>query len=214
MSRLIDEGLEQLTTTLTKMGELAEDVIALSIEGFLEGVDVCEKVHSLSEVLITMSEEIEGRSFELIAKYQPVASDLRMIKSYMKIAYDLERYGRYAWDISFIHKRLHKSKRCVPPEFLILVENMTETVMEMVNTSIKSLKNHDADLAETLAETEERVDESYFKYLDLILGASDAEKGMITTLLVVRYLERIADHATYMGESIIYIATGERKFLR
>jgi len=194
------------------MGEVAEETVVISIEGFPKGLDVSEKVRSLSEILVDMSVDVEDKAFELIAKYQPVASDLRIIKSYTKIAHDLERYGRYAWDISFIHKRLAHSGRCEDP--WMLIEEMTEKVNEMVHISVKALRNHDAELAKTLAKTENEVDKIYFKYLDLSAEASAPPRCLITNVLVVRYLERIADHATYMGESIVYIVTGEKVVLR
>ena len=69
-------------------------------------------LHKLSTDITNSARE--DKVFELIAKYQPVASDLRTIKSYMKIAYDMERFGRYAWDISLAHERLAKSAKCAP----------------------------------------------------------------------------------------------------
>jgi len=209
---LLDVGLERLTTILLRMGEIAEEAVELSIEGFLKGLDVSERVRSLSEVLVDMSVDAEDKAFELIAKYQPVASDLRIIKSYVKIAHDLERYGRYSWDISFIHRRIAQSERCEDP--WALIEGMTEKVMDMVHASIESLRNHDAELAKKLAITENEVDEIYFKYLDLSAEASISTRCLITNLLAVRYLERIADHAAYMGESIVYVVTGEKVALR
>jgi phosphate transport system protein len=209
---LLDKGLEELTAIIVRMGETAEETVEISIEGFLKGTDVTERVHSLSEILVSMSVDAEDKAFELIAKYQPVASDLRIIKSYIKIAYDLERYGRYAWDISFIHKRLAQSETCEDP--WTLIEGMTKKVTDMVHASVEALRNHDAELAKALARTEDEVDEIYFKYLDLSAEASMSTRCLITNVLVVRYLERIADHATYMGESIIYIVTGENVVLR
>ena len=70
--------------------------------GYIGGKDVTRDVHDLSEILVNRTGEAEDKAFGLIAKYQPVASDLRIINSYMKVAYDFERYGRYAWDISYI----------------------------------------------------------------------------------------------------------------
>jgi phosphate transport system protein len=209
---LLDAGLERLTTILLRMGEAAEEAVELSINGFLKGLDISDKVCSLSEVLVSMSVDAEDKAFELIAKYQPVASDLRIIKSYIKIAHDLERYGRYAWDVSFIHKRLVKSERCEDPSAII--ERMSGKVIDMVHASIEALRKHDAELAKTLAETENEVDELYFQYLDFSAEASISTRCLITNVLAVRYLERIADHATYMGESIVYIATGEKVVLR
>ena len=212
LSRLLDAGLEDLSAKLYRMAEIAERTVETSIRGFLEGLDCTEKVKASSDILVKMSVDIEDKVFELISKYQPVASDLRIIKSYMKIGYDLERYGRYAWDISFIHKRLANSRKCIYQETMI--KEMTETVMEMINISVNALKSHNAEMAKTLAKIEDEVDRIYFRYLDT-LGESQAEtKCVITNLLVVRYLERIADHAAYIGESIIYIATSERVTLR
>ena len=104
MSRLLDSGLEQLTTILLKMGDIAEKTVTRAIAGFIKGTDVSEEVRELSEMLLMMTVSVEDKAFELIVKYQPVASDLRIINSYMKIAYDFERYGRYAWDIALTQK--------------------------------------------------------------------------------------------------------------
>jgi phosphate transport system protein len=195
-----------------KMGEVAEKAVSTSIRGFMEGKDETEEVYDLSEILVTMTVEIEDKAFELIVKYQPVASDLRIINSYMKIAYDFERYGRYAWDISFTHKRLSRLEKCLLS--WDSMEQLAEKVSEMVSKSIKALKDHDAELAKTLAETEKEVDEIYFAYLDQLAEAPAEMKCAICNLLVARFLERIADHTTYVSEAIVYIATGEKITLR
>jgi len=84
----------------------------------------------------------------------------------------------------------------------------------MVDTSVNALRDNDADMAKTLAKTENEVDDIYSAYLDLLSKAPPKTKCLVCNLLVVRYLERIADHATYIGESIVYIATGEKVSLR
>jgi phosphate transport system protein len=214
MHRLLDKGLEQLTAMVFKMGEAAEKALAISISGFVRGKDTSEDVHELSEILVSLTVEVEEKAFELIAKYQPVASDLRIVNSYMKIAYDFERYGRYAWDISFIRKRLGGLKGCEEwiPQF---IEDMGEKVLQMVRISTRSLKNQDAELAKTISKTEQEVDEMYFQYLDkLVKEARATNQCTISSVLVVRYLERIADHATYITEAVVYIATGQKITLR
>jgi len=212
MSRLLDTGLEQLTTTLFKMGEVAQRAINIAIGGFMEGRDVSKEIHELSDLLVTMTVSAEDKAFELIVKYQPVASDLRIINSYMKIAYDMERYGRYAWDISFTHRKLANCSECV--HYSELMDNITKKTLQMVDTSVEALRDNDADMAKTLAKTENEVDEVYSEYLDLLSKAPPKTRCLVCNLLVVRYLERIADHATYIGESIVYIATGEKMSLR
>ena len=214
MHRLLDKGLEQLTAMVFKMGKVAEKALAISIGGFVRGEDTSEDVHELSEILVSLTVEVEEKAFGLIAKYQPVASDLRIVNSYMKIAYDFERYGRYAWDISFIRKRLGGLEGCEGwiPQF---IEDMGEKVLQMVRISINSLETQDTELARTISKPEQEVDEMYFQYLDkLVEEAHATSQCTVSSVLVVRYLERIADHATYIAEAVVYIATGQKIILR
>ncbi len=212
MVRLLDTGLEQLTTILLRMGEVAEQAVRTSINGFMNGKAVSEDVHELSEMLVTMTVSVEDKAFELIVKYQPVASDLRIINSYMKIAYDFERYGRYAWDISSTQRKFSAREQCVYSEDLM--EKMVDKSLQMVHTSIQALRDNDGEKAKSLAELEKQVDELYYAYLDTLSKAPPSTKCLVSNLLVVRYLERIADHATYVGEGIYYVATGKKIILR
>jgi phosphate transport system protein len=214
MHRLLDKGLEELTALVFRMGGAAEEALTIALSGFIRGKDTSEEVHELSEILVSMTVEVEEKAFALIAKYQPVASDLRIINSHMKIAYDFERYGRYAWDISYIRKRLGGLKDCEEwiPKF---IEDMGEKVLEMVRVSINSLKTENTELAKTISKKEREVDEMYFQYLDrLVKEAHATSRCTISSVLAVRYLERIADHATYIAEAVVYIATGEKITLR
>jgi phosphate transport system protein len=196
------------------MGEVAQKALSVSIGGFVKGRDTSEDIYELSDMLVLMTTEVEEKSFGLIAKYQPVASDLRIINSYMKIAYDFERYGRYAWDISFIGKRLGLLKNCEKwiPEY---IGDMGEKVLLMVKISIDSLKRLDVEVAKSMSKTEQEVDEMFFQYLGkLVKEAHATNECTISSVLVVRYLERIADHATYIAEAVVYIATGRKIAIR
>jgi len=214
MSRLIDLGLEQLSKLLFKMGDLAEKTVSLSFDCYMKGVNAHKKVRVWSETLVSLSEEVEEKAIELIARYQPVASDLRTIKSYMKIAYDLARYGRYSWDITFICKRLNvKAEEC---EFAwVPLGTICTKVLEMVHTSIEIIKRNDVELAKKLSSMEREVDAMYYDHIDkLVEQAPATTKCVVSNLLFIRHLERIADHACYIGESVIYLVTGERVSLR
>ncbi|MBS7633246.1 phosphate signaling complex protein PhoU [Candidatus Bathyarchaeota archaeon] len=214
MSRIIDAGLEELSVMLCRMGELTYETVSLSLKGCLNGTSVYSQVNKMSDALVSMSDQAEDKAFELIARFQPVASDLRTIKSYMKIAYDFARYSRYALDISYITKQFGGLKEC-EKWITEYIEKMSEKVLTMVRTSIDALRSHDTQLAKTIAKTEEEADKMYFEYLDrLIEKAPATSKCTISSVLVVRYLERIADHATYVCESVIYLATGEKTILR
>ena len=209
MKRLIDSGLEQLASMLFHMGELAEQTVSLAVMNYLEGTHDYNRVKTLSATLSSMADPIEDIAFEIIARFQPVASDLRIIKSYMKICYDFRRYGRYALDIAQIYDRLGGMDEC-DLSFRKISKEMGLETMKMVTTSIQALRNHDAELAKTMSKMEEHVDKLYCDYLDKLIATTSTTECTISSLLVVRYLERIADHATYIGESIVYLATGKK----
>lgn len=214
MSRIIDKGLEEQSVTLVRMGELTYETVALSIQGYLSGKSVQKQVKELSDELIAMADKIEDQTFQLIARFQPVASDLRTIKSYMKIGYDFARYGRYALDIAYINDQLSGLSECQSWS-KDHIEDMSKKVLSMVKVSIDALRKHNVMLAKTISETEREVDKMYFAYLDKLLNQKRvSSKCIISTVLMTRYLERIADHATYVCESIVYIVTGEKVTLR
>ena len=91
---------------------------------------------------------------------------------------------------------------------------MGSETLNMVAISIEALKNHDAEQAKTLASIEKLVDKLYYSYLDKLIQTNTTAGPTISSVLVVRYLERIAGHATYIGESVVYLATGEKITLR
>ena len=210
MSRIIDRGLEAQSVLIVKMGELTCETLEISIHGYLEGKSVQEQVKELSDILLSMAEKVEDEAFQLIARFQPVATDLRTIKSYMKIGNDFARYGRYALDISIINDQLKGLKHC-EAWTRDYISEMSEKVLSMVQISVDSLKKQDIILAKTISKTERDVDKMYFDYLDKLINAEHANsKCVISSALMTRYLERIADHAVYVCESIVYIVTGEK----
>ena len=210
MSRIIDRGLEDQSVLIVRMGELTYETLALSIHGYLEGKSVQVQVRELSDILLSMADKVEDQTFQLIARFQPVATDLRTIKSYMKIGNDFARFGRYALDISFISDQLSGLTQCADWT-KDSINEMSEKVLSMVKLSIDSLKKQDIILAKTISETERQVDKMYFEYLHKLINVEQTNsKCVISSALMTRYLERIADHATYICESIVYIVTGEK----
>ncbi|MEM3641090.1 MAG: phosphate signaling complex protein PhoU [Candidatus Bathyarchaeia archaeon] len=214
MSRIIDSGLEELSATLQRMGELAYHTVFKTLLECFENRDVYNQVREMSDILISIADQVEDKAFELIVRFQPVASDLRTIKSYMKIAYDFARFGRYALDISSTNKRMGGIINC-EKWINSYIKEMGEKVLDMIKLSIDSLRCHNPQLAEKISEKENEVDHMYFDFFDkLVEKADNTTKCLVSSVLIVRYLERIADHATYIYESIIYIATGQKVVLR
>ena len=210
MSRIIDTGLEELSVILCRLGNSAFEAVSIALRSCMTGADNHERISDLSRAITSMAEKAENKAFELIARFQPVASDLRVIKSYMKISNDFARYGRYAMDISYMGKRMVSLHKC--EEWLSnYIGNMSEEVLEMVQISINALKDHNVELARSISNIEKEVDKDYFNFLEeLVKKASTTNKCTIASVLIVRYLERIADHAVYVCESLVYVVSGEK----
>jgi phosphate transport system protein len=210
MSRIIDQGLEEQSVLLLRMGELAHETLAVAIRGYFETKNVQPHVKEMSDVLVAMAGKVEDRTFELIARFQPVASDLRAIKSHMKISNDFSRYSRYALDISNINHQLHGLE---PSETWIqdYLADMGDKVLFMVKTSIDALRKHDVTLAKTISPIEREIDRMYEDFSNKLISQEETNsKCVASSILVARYFERIADHAVYACESIVYIVTGEK----
>jgi phosphate transport system protein len=123
----------------------------------------------------------------------------------MKIAYDLARLGRYAYDIVQVLDLIDGGK-AADRAFL---EKMSEKVLGMMRLSFTTLKTHDAQTARRLIEMDNEVDSLYRSYLKGLIGnpSLKASEG-VSTALIARHLERIADHAWYIAQSVSYMVTG------
>ena len=193
------------------MAALSEQSVLISIESYNKGTSVKKQIFEWSEKLRVLQDETADIAIELIARYQPVATDLRFIRSCMEIAYGFSRFGRYAYDIVDVLETLDPLPNCDKTTVL----EMARTVREMILLSVTSLNLDDKNAAAKLYQMDGIVDALYRKYLrELIAQQNDKDKRetdprcYISGLLILRYLERISDHACYIGDSINYILTG------
>jgi phosphate transport system protein len=158
--------------------------------------------------------EIEDLCIRLIATQQPVATDLRKIVAGMRIASDLERMGDLAVDVAKSTLRL-EGQRLMKP--LVDIPRMSAIIDEMISDALNAYVENSTDLANKLASSDDQVDRIYRKIVEELFAASKEQPQVIsqamTLAFVGRYLERIGDHATNIGESVIYIVTGERSDL-
>jgi phosphate transport system protein len=194
-----------------EMVDLSEKSVFTAIDSFEKGLDVKKQIFEWSEKLRQLQEEVADLAMELIARYQPVATDLRFIRSCMEIAYGFFRFGRYSYDIVDVLESMGSVADCDKSAVL----QMAAITREMILLSVKSLQARDRDAASRLYEMDDKVDELYRKYLhEAISPETNEQKGnseprcYISSLLILRYLERISDHACYVGDSVYYIITG------
>jgi phosphate transport system protein len=213
MARLLDYGLGQLSNLMIKMAELSVRSVDTSIELYASGAGDKSQVFEWSEQLRLLQDEVTELAVELIARYQPVATDLRFIRSCIEISYGFSRFGRYAYDIVDIMGFMGSISHCDKGAVL----EMSGTARKMIHLSVQALRSRDKEAAEKLYQMDDTVDTLYRKYLreaispDNKKGSNDVAKDprcYISSLLILRYLERIADHACYIGDAVHYIVTG------
>jgi phosphate transport system protein len=206
-ARLLDKGLNELSDLLDEMAKIAEKTVSASIQAYLEGGDIELQVRQWSDTLINYNNQVGEKAVELIARYQPVANDLRTIRACIEISYNLSRFGRYAYDISTIHKTIGGRGEYGRE----VVSEMGERTMKMIKASIKAYRTRDARLAEEVSEEDRIVDQLYFKHLrDCVKNPPRDVEQLITDVLTVRHLERIADHAVDLASSTLYMIKGEK----
>jgi phosphate transport system protein len=198
------------------MAKLSENSVFTAIESYQSGVHTKKQIFDWSEKLRILQEEVSDLAVELIARYQPVASDLRFIKSCMEISYGFSRFGRYSYDIVDVLETMGSIADCNKSAVL----EISKIVREMISLSLQALQSRDKNTAQKLYQMDNIVDAQYRKYLrDIIESSQDQQDSLapkynnsprcyISALLILRYLERISDHACYIGDSVNYIVTG------
>jgi phosphate transport system protein len=219
MTRLLDLGLDRIRNIIMDMSKLSENSVFTAIDAYQSGVYIKKQIFDWSEKLRVLQEEVSDLAVELIARYQPVASDLRFIKSCMEISYGFSRFGRYSYDIVDVLETMGSIADCDKSA----VSEMSKIVMEMIAVSLQALQSRDKNAVEKLYQMDNVVDTLYRKYLRDIIIASPREQQQnnvplkynnnrphcyISASLILRYLERISDHACYIGDSVHYIVTG------
>ncbi|TMI36520.1 phosphate uptake regulator PhoU [Candidatus Bathyarchaeota archaeon] len=203
----MDLGLERLRNMVLDMAELSQNTVSTAIDAYVQGRDLRDRIYGWSEELRMLQDEVSELAIELIARYQPVASDLRFIKSCMEVAYGFSRFGRYAHDISDVLGIFGDLSSCDRAA----IQEAGAQAKQMILVSIKAFTARDVQLASQLKKMDDVVDNIY---LDFVKKSAQVPEGnlkcFVSGTLILRYLERIADHATYVGETVLYIVSGER----
>lgn len=206
MRRLLDVGISRLANLLHDMARISQECVAMAIDAYLTDKSITQEVYAKTNQLAMLKEEVNDLAIELMIRYQPVATDLRFISSCMEIAYDLVRFGRYAYDIAQVREQFGDLSGCDKG----MITEMAGMVSSMLDDSINAFNNRDEDLAGRIITMDDAVDTSYRKNLRRIVDDGMDLRCALSSVLVMRYLERIADHAVYIGELVRYIVSGTR----
>ncbi len=211
IERPFDEELKELKQKLLEMASRAEEQIALAIRGLKDREEALAcQVLDREEAINLLDVEVDEMCMRLLALRQPMATDLRFITSAMKISNDVERIGDLAVNIAERTIDLLKAPQLKP---LIDIPRMAQMAQDMVRDAINAFVNLDDKLARNVCERDDQVDQLndqvFRELLTYMMEDSGTISRAVDLILVGRHLERIADHATNIGEDVIYMVRGK-----
>ena len=217
MRNFFDKQLEELHGKVILMGEKCESAIKMAIDAFLDENSNLElsidQVADMEREINDLEREIEGMCMKLLLKQQPVAGDLRMVSSALKMISDMERIGDQALDIvemaGYVRGKEASGK--------VHLSSMAAATTKMVNDSISAFVNKDLEKARYVIGYDDIVDDFFDKIkselIELLAKEDKNGEVFIDILMIAKYLERIGDHATNIAESVEFYLTGSRDYV-
>lgn len=209
--QLFIQELEELNQNVIRMGSILEMSLNEMIVA-LEKLDVpmAKKIIARDDEIDLLEQHIERECITIIAKQQPLASDLRKVTSIMKIITDIERIADHCADISEYIIEIYKMPKIKAPNHLAAMIN---AMKKMVTGVIDSFITSDLEKASYVIISDDEVDDLFRKISSELIQMMQAEKETIpqgvSYLMIIKYLERMADHATNIAEWIKFIVTGD-----
>lgn len=212
MRSKFDEELELLHKELIQMGALCENAIAMAAKALSEGnTKMAARVPGLSSEIDRKERDIEAMCMKLLLQQQPVARDLRVISSALKMVTDMERIGDNSGDIAEIVTMANIS----PSDNTQHIQDMASAAMKMVTDSIDAFVKKDTELANLVIACDDVVDGLFNEVkIDLIKKLGDAESNgekILDLLMIAKYLERMGDHAVEIAKWVLFSITGKKK---
>lgn len=210
--QIFDQDLEALRRELLLMGDTVKQAIKNAVTALAkQDLEMARTVMDGDDMIDRMQVEIEDRCISLIARQQPVATDLRLLGTGLKITTDLERIGDHAFDIAKIALQIGDEPLIKP---LVDIPRMADMAQTMLQNCLQAYLTLDIALAEKVCRDDDMVDQLYHQVFRELLTYMLEDPKTINQathlVFVARYLERIADHSTNVAEWVIYLVTGER----
>ncbi len=210
MREAFEEQIEQVQVDVTRLASVVVEMLADAMRALVDqDVALADKVIMDDDIADDLDLHIEQECMRLLALQQPMAKDLRIIGTAMKIIADLERVGDYAVDIARSAKTLADE-----PYFKALIDipRMAEITIGMVRTATQAFVRQDLELVREVITQDDEVDRIWYRLLDELVEYMQRDPELILQathlLLVARYLERIADHVVNVAERVSYMETG------
>ncbi|MCL1914346.1 MAG: phosphate signaling complex protein PhoU [Eubacteriaceae bacterium] len=211
-----DEQLTNLNNSLIEMGSIADRQIRLATKAFeTHDLKLAQEVIGQSGLIETMEKDIDHECLKLIMTQNPVARDLRLISTVIKMIADLKRINDHACVICELCEYLPFSSSADDIIFSINIAGMAKIAMKMVTDSIDAFVRKDLDMAGEIIARDDEVDDLFVlakqKLIDVIHADANMGELALDLLQIAKYYERIGDHAVNLAEWVIYSITGRHK---
>ncbi len=188
------------------MGDMVIESISLAVDSYVENENTVDRVRALSDSIREKYFQVEDLTFDMLLRFQPVADDFRFIRSSTEISYAFSRFGRYAYDITLVRDEFGDISECINAS---LIES-SKKVKHMIKEAVFSFAELDVRKAVKIREDEAFIDKIYRERLPKLIDSKNTKCALVEAL-VLRYLERIGDHAVFMSDAINYIVTGKHR---
>ena len=205
-----DNQLQNLQKDIIVMGTLCEEIISTSLKGLNNPDKIqIDPVWKAYQKIEELEHDVESRCIKLLLRQQPVAKDLRIVSSALKMVYDIKRIGVQASEIAQLISSESMNLMEDTPE----IREMAECAIEMVSKSLDAFVMEDVNLANLVIEKDDTID-NYFKKIKEKLGNyfvqnKDIADQVIDLLMITKYLEKIGDHTVNVARWVLYSITGE-----
>jgi phosphate transport system protein len=214
--RRFEQELAELEELILRMGAISENMLSRMVQALRErNVELAEDTVRMDDQVDSLNFEIETKCIRLIATQQPQARDLRRIIAALKISGDVERVADYAVDICLVVVKELANKPLFKP--LEDIPRMQEAVKRMLHETLEAFVTRDLELVYKMIADDEEVDTLYENLYVELKNFMQQDPSLVDQavplILITRYLERIADHITNIGERVFYVETGELKEL-
>lgn len=204
------EELDALSDKLVEMTRLVRSAMSRACTALLDAdLRLAEEVISSDEHVNKIETEIEETVFELMARQQPVASDLRTLITALRMSGDIERMGDLAVHIAKTARRRHPDS-AIPPQLQAIVLEMSQIAERMIAKAGSVIASQDVAMGLELDGDDDHMDRLHRKLFDALLSPkwTHGVEPAVDISLAGRYFERFADHAVHVAENVVYLVTG------
>ena len=210
--RSYHEQLDELTRDIVLLGAMAGEAIAAGTQALLDAdLGQADRVISADAMLDNLTHAIEESAYVLLARQQPMASDLRILVTALRIIHEIERAGDLVVNVAKATRRLYPAE--LPSRIRGIIDRMGMQAGVQLRVACEAFAERDAPRALALPDMDDVMDELQKELFRTIFGMRAADEAdlhrAVEIALVGRYYERMADHAVNVGQRVAYMVTGE-----